>query len=67
MNKFVRNVIAATGVLLALITPVASAQNTPGMPPMPPRVPKTQPFVSSLFGARFESSWSEAGTASEAK
>ena len=47
--KFIRLVVAATSMLLAL-NGSASAQNTPGMPPMPPPVPKTQPFISPLFG-----------------
>jgi len=47
--KLIRLVVAATGMLLALYGG-ASAQNTPGMPPMAPQVPRTQPFVSPLFG-----------------
>ena len=47
--KFVRLVLATTGILLSL-TSVAISQNTPGMPPMPPQAPKTQPFLSPLFG-----------------
>jgi sialate O-acetylesterase len=47
--KLIRGVVAATGIFLALSGGVW-AQNTPGMPPMPPPVPKTQPFVSPLFG-----------------
>src|ERR1035437_217114 len=46
--RFIRIVVAATSMLLAL-EGIASAQNTPGMPPVPPQVPKTQPFVSPLF------------------
>ena len=41
-------VIVAVSILVPFI-PGASAQNTPGFPPMP-QVPKTQPFVSTLFG-----------------
>jgi sialate O-acetylesterase len=47
--KLIRWVVAATSMLLAL-NGGAWAQNTPGMPPILPPVPKTQPFVSALFG-----------------
>lgn len=40
---------AAAGLLLAPCLPII-AQNTPGMPQTHPQAPKTQPFVSPLFG-----------------
>ena len=47
--KYSRFAVAATVILFAL-SGSAFSQNTPGMPPMPQQAPKTQPFVSTLFG-----------------